>query len=69
MHTWHAGLLTGSEMVDEYRVKVTGTSDTQLQFRWIQNNMLESPAWAIDDIVIFCTDNCQKDISFEETSE
>lgn len=56
-------------MVDEYRVKVTGTSDTQLQFRWIQNNMLESPAWAIDDIVIFCTDNCQKDISFEETSE
>ena len=62
-------MITGNEIVNEHRVRVSGTSDTRLQFRWIQNNTLESPAWAIDDIVIFCSDHCQKDISFEETSE
>ena len=72
----HACMVTGNKAVTESSVTVRGTSDTQLQFRWIQNNTLESPAWVIDDIVIFCYLNdfniiytCHKDISFEETIE
>ena len=60
-------------MVDEFPVNATGV-DTQLQFRWIQDKTLGSPAWAIDDIVIDCfhlnsNDNCYKPIRFEEDTE
>ena len=66
-------MVAGRRAVNEYPVTVRGgTLHTQLQFRWIQNNTLESSAWAVDDIIIFCnlnSDHCQRDISFEETSE
>ena len=58
--------------IQEFNVSNKGTSETELQFRWIQNNTLESPAWTIDDIMISCLLNsysCYKSISFEETSE
>ena len=53
-------------------MRARGTIDTQLQFRWMQNVTLESPAWAIDDIEIDCLLNsyiCYKSVFFEETPE
>lgn len=65
-------MFAGTTTVEELLVRARGTIDTQLQFSWVQNNTLERPAWAIDDIEIDCLlnyDNCYKSISFEETLE
>jgi len=66
-------MITANVTIWEFIVSDKGTSDTELQFRWIQNDTLESAAWTIDDIIIFCHLNysysCYKSISFEETFE
>ena len=65
-------MYTESTTVEEFRMRARSTVDTQLQFRWMQNLTLESPAWAIDDIEIDCllnSYNCYKSVFFEETPE
>ena len=65
-------MFTGDAIVEELQVTGRSTPDMLLQFRWVQNDTSDSPAWAIDDIIIYClsrSSSCFKSISFEESSE
>ncbi|XP_065916123.1 uncharacterized protein [Dysidea avara] len=61
------GSYNESILLEELEFTVSNETASNVHFRWVQHNTVASPAWAVDDIIINCS-QVFLTISFEEVS-
>ena len=60
-------MYTESILLEKLEFTVSNETASNVHFRWVQHNTVASPAWAVDDIIINCS-QVFLTISFEEVS-
>ncbi|XP_065916129.1 adhesion G protein-coupled receptor E2-like isoform X3 [Dysidea avara] len=61
------GSYNESILLEKLEFTVSNETASNVHFRWVQHNTVASPAWAVDDIIINCS-QVFLTISFEEVS-
>ncbi|XP_065916119.1 uncharacterized protein [Dysidea avara] len=61
------GSYNESILLEQLEFTVSNETASNVHFRWVQHNTVASPAWAVDDIIINCS-QVFLTISFEEVS-